>query len=354
MAVDSDATSGQRVYVCETSTWVLQGDGGGAGSAWSALTAPSAATTFVSNGTSETADFDFQANYTTGALFNIRTTTGTPSGSTLLNVQSHDADVLVLRASGDGTGGITVTQTGILTTTTNDTAKAAIVVKDAAGVDTLKIYASNSVAPDTTIPSIRASNDLKVLLLDPGATGEIRMFNTTAGNLILGEATRMHFGARSALRSPVDGTLEVVINAATAYSDINAAPGGTVQACAQSIITTAELNDADTEEDEALFTLAAQGTINRVWLKTSTVFAGGGVATLVVSIGTTGSPLGYSIQSYNLLTTVADAHFLDSRMPVPISSASHAVIARFTSTGANLSALTSGSVTIGYCYDAIT
>src|SRR3990167_6963973 len=30
--VDSDATSGQRIYFCETAnSWVLQGDGGGAG-----------------------------------------------------------------------------------------------------------------------------------------------------------------------------------------------------------------------------------------------------------------------------------------------------------------------------------
>lgn len=29
MMIDTDATSGQRVYVCESSVWVLQGDGGG-------------------------------------------------------------------------------------------------------------------------------------------------------------------------------------------------------------------------------------------------------------------------------------------------------------------------------------
>lgn len=237
--------------------------------------------------------------------------------------------------------------------TTNDTDKNAIIVRDSAGNIGLKIYAANSVASDTTYASMRGTNGTPGFLINPGTGGEISMFNDVPGNLIVGVATRVHFGTRSAIKSTSDGMIEFRNSTDTAFSKVNALPGGTAQACSQSVITTAELNDVATTEDEALFTLAAQAGINRVWIKSSTVFAGGGVATLTVTVGTTGTPAGYSIGTYDLLAVVADANWLDSREPVPLTSASHAVIARFTSTGANMSALTSGQVVIGFCYNAI-
>ena len=200
---------------------------------------------------------------------------------------------------------------------------------------------------------MRGTNGTPGFLINPGTGGEISMFNDVPGNLIVGVATRVHFGTRSAIKSTSDGMIEFRNSTDTAFSKVNALPGGTAQACSQSVITTAELNDVATTEDEALFTLAAQAGINRVWIKSSTVFAGGGVATLTVTVGTTGTPAGYSIGTYDLLAVVADANWLDSREPVPLTSASHAVIARFTSTGANMSALTSGQVVIGFCYNAI-
>lgn len=237
--------------------------------------------------------------------------------------------------------------------TTNDTDKNAIIVRDSAGNIGLKIYAGDALAQDSTYASIRGTNGTPGLLLNPGTGGEINMFNGVAGNLILNNVTRLHFGTRTALDSPADGDFRLRNAALTALSTLDTAPGGTTKACAQTAITTAELNDADTEEDEALFTIAANGTIDRVWIKSSTVFAGVGIATLTVRVGTTGTPDAYSIGSYDLLAAVADTNYLDSRVPVPTTAASHAVIARFASTGANLADLTSGSVTIGYCYDAL-
>lgn len=68
-------------------------DEGAGGGSWSDLTAPTAAVSMVSDGTSETATFDFQAAFTTGNQFTIKQTTGNPSGGSLFAIQASDADV---------------------------------------------------------------------------------------------------------------------------------------------------------------------------------------------------------------------------------------------------------------------
>jgi len=83
--------------------------------AWSSLTAPSAAVSMVSDGTSETATFDFQAAFTTGAQFIIQQTTGNPSGGYLFDVHTTDADVKPLRFTAQGTAnGVEMSTAGVL------------------------------------------------------------------------------------------------------------------------------------------------------------------------------------------------------------------------------------------------
>lgn len=82
--------------------------------AWNALAAPSAATSFVSNQTTETVTFDFQAAFTTGSQFIIKSSTGTPSGGYLLEIAGHDADVKPFKLTGDGTNGVEMSAAGSL------------------------------------------------------------------------------------------------------------------------------------------------------------------------------------------------------------------------------------------------
>ena len=79
--------AGNTAWAC-----AADADSGGA-PAWSALTAPTAAVSMVSDATAETATFDFQAAFTTGNQFIIQQTTGNPTGGTLLGVLAADADV---------------------------------------------------------------------------------------------------------------------------------------------------------------------------------------------------------------------------------------------------------------------
>jgi hypothetical protein len=115
-------TDDNRIYVCEPTAgdcsgteWeqITDNDSGGT-PAWEALiNSADTATTYDSTAVAETVDFDFQAAYTTGNLFTIRGTTGNPTGGTLLNVQSHDAQ-LAIANFWDGTNGVQVSAAGAM------------------------------------------------------------------------------------------------------------------------------------------------------------------------------------------------------------------------------------------------
>lgn len=109
--IKGNSTSG-KLRGCENGTL---GDliGGGGSVAWSALTSPTAATNFVSDATAETIAFDFQAAFTTGSQFLIKSSIGNPTSGVLLEILGHDADVTILKA-GDGTNGISLSAAGAL------------------------------------------------------------------------------------------------------------------------------------------------------------------------------------------------------------------------------------------------
>ena len=75
-------------------------DSGGA-AYWEGLTnSANTATSYVSNNTAETFTIDFQAAFTTGCQFCVKSSVGTPSGGTLMSVTTHDADVTPFTVTG--------------------------------------------------------------------------------------------------------------------------------------------------------------------------------------------------------------------------------------------------------------
>ena len=100
-----------RLRGCENGT-AFNINQAAASAAWETLTnSADTATTYLSNTTTETVDFQFQAAFTTGTQFGIRQNTGNPTGGTLFEVRAADGDVMAMRV-GDGTNGLTVTQAG--------------------------------------------------------------------------------------------------------------------------------------------------------------------------------------------------------------------------------------------------
>lgn len=96
-----------------TITW--EADNTGSAPSWNTISAPTAATSFVSDGTSETFTIDFQAAFTTGSQFVLKQSTGNPSGGILADIQTADADVTPLRLTAQGTSnGVQMNASGVL------------------------------------------------------------------------------------------------------------------------------------------------------------------------------------------------------------------------------------------------
>ncbi len=76
-------------------TWTCEADATGGTSAWDTLTAPTGATSLVSDGTSETVTFSFESAFSAGNQFLIRQQTGNPTAGTLFAVTAADADIVL-------------------------------------------------------------------------------------------------------------------------------------------------------------------------------------------------------------------------------------------------------------------
>jgi hypothetical protein len=116
-----DATTDLAAGLCGANTilerqaavWACIATPSGGAVRWDELNDPTSTVLMTSSTVTELFDLDFQANYTAELLFDVRTTTGTPSGGVLANFQIHDSDVTILRAW-DGTNGVEVSGAGIL------------------------------------------------------------------------------------------------------------------------------------------------------------------------------------------------------------------------------------------------
>ena len=130
--------------------------------------------------------------------------------------------------------------------------------------------------------------------------------------------------------------------------------GGTNSPWTKHTFDTADLNDADTSEDETLFAAGQFEKLCGVTIKHSTAFSGTGITGLTVSVGTATAPTIYA-SAFDIFQATGDTVFQDSQVmrSATMAAAGHTVIARFESVGANLSALTAGEVDIWVCHEVV-
>lgn len=98
-------------------------------------------------------------------------------------------------------------------------------------------------------------------------------------------------------------------------------------------------------------TLAANRTLFAVIIKHSTVFAGGAISALTLSVGIAGDTTKF-INSFNVMQAVSDSA-QDSNLTVYFPATATPLIITATAVGANLDALTAGSVTL-YFQEVVT
>jgi hypothetical protein len=114
------------------------------------------------------------------------------------------------------------------------------------------------------------------------------------------------------------------------------------------------LTDADTSEDETLFTCSQFCKIRGAVVKHSEAFTGGTLSAMTVSVGTTGTPTRYT-SAFDIFQAAADTTFQDTDLmkSETMAAAGHSVIAQFVSTGDNVVNATAGSVDIWVCSETI-
>lgn len=107
---------------------------------------------------------------------------------------------------------------------------------------------------------------------------------------------------------------------------------------------------ATTTADVTLITLPAGATVVGVKAVLVTLFAAPSLSALTVSIGDAVSTTAYSSTLDGFVTPSATTLIVGTAPYKTTTTASNAILARFTSTGANLSALTAGRVDITLSY----
>ena len=143
-----------------------------------------------------------------------------------------------------------------------------------------------------------------------------------------------------------------------AYPQVNAAGNGwqlsnTGAGWGSIVIPYSTLQAAALTNTAVALTLPAAGILKRVVIKHTQAFAGTAISSLIAQVGTAGTP-GFFIGSFDLLQAVSDSAF-DGGAPNYIGSWANTtqILLKATAVGANLSALTQGSVTVYYQYDIV-
>lgn len=130
--------------------------------------------------------------------------------------------------------------------------------------------------------------------------------------------------------------------------DFTATAPTSTNPCTKYTVPYTSVQTAATTNSVTLFTLPAQGKITGLTMKASTAFAGTSITAVTASVGKSGNTAVYA-PAFNVLQTTGSTVMQDDGGHFSADFASHAVTATFTSTGANLSALTAGSVDIWAC-----
>ncbi len=265
--VKGDATSGQRLYVCESGGWTLQGGtGSGSGTVTHTLGALTADQPMFGNGTADS-KVGTKTGTGTEAVMSGSPTIVTPTIASFANAAHNHTNAA---------GGAQLTDAAL--------SAAVTVAKGGTGVTTLP----------TGVPLVGAGTSAVV---SSTAVPICSKYTVTAATVVAGATT--------------------------------------------------------TTSDVTLFTLPAQGKIQGVTMKQSATFAGTGITNMTVSVGLSGNTTAYS-SAYQLITLSAGVApgatiMQDDGGHYSASFASHAVIARFTSAGANLSVLSTGTLDVWAC-----
>lgn len=129
--------------------------------------------------------------------------------------------------------------------------------------------------------------------------------------------------------------------------------GSNVPSCTKYTVSETALTTAATTQDITVVTLPARSKVQGITIEPTTQWAGASVSALTVSLGVSGSTTAYT-SAYSLITASTgvvpgDTAFQDDGGHYSPTLASHAVLARFTSTGANVNAMTAGAVAFSIC-----
>lgn len=111
-------------------------------------------------------------------------------------------------------------------------------------------------------------------------------------------------------------------------------------------VTKTQLAAAATTNNITLFTLPAGGIIEAVKIKHSASFTGGSISAYTISVGITGTLAKYAAAYDVFAAPSATAMQLSTTVGTESHTAATAIKVAATSTGANLSAATAGSVDI--------
>src|SRR5262252_1185393 len=130
---------------------------------------------------------------------------------------------------------------------------------------------------------------------------------------------------------------------------INVAVGAGPQMRGYSISAsgTSDLTTAGATQAITLDTLYQGSVVLYVRIKHSTAFSGGGLTALTVSVGKSGGSATFFAPAFNIFQAVADGTLQENVATNGMGQLSAVTIqANFTATGANLSAITAGTVQI--------
>lgn len=168
-----------------------------------------------------------------------------------------------------------------------------------------------------------------------GATYQVN--GTTSGAVQL-VATAATTGTRTQTLQDATGTIALV---PVAVADTAVYP-----AWIKTTIPYTSFSTASTTNSITLLSLPAGGVIHGVKIKHSTAFAGTGITDMTVQVGISGSLNKYA-SAFDVFTAVSNTNFQLSNV---VGSENHGaattILITGTSTGANLSALTAGSVDV--------
>ncbi len=196
-------------------------------------------------------------------------------------------------------------------------------------------YAAGTTTPLATYTdSTGLTPNANPVVLDSNGYANIWMGNNSYKFSVFDSASNLQF------------TTDNVLSIASQVAAISS----TIQSVTMSYVA---FQTAATSNAVQAFSLPANSLLDFVGIKHSTAFAGSGITDVNAQVGPTGNYQNI-IENFDILQAVADQTF-DNVSPGYIGSFVNptAIYLNMVSTGANLSALTQGSVTVYYRYAAL-